>query len=671
MRRFSRLLFVFLATLLLASSAFATSFIVPTDRQMVAKSSAIAIGTVEGSYVRQFDPDGDLPVETVFEIRLERGLKNGGKAGDLISVVTPGGHIDGRTLYVPGAPQFVLGQRVLLFLTRHKNHWETTDLMLGKFRFATTMRGDHVVVRDDDADVDTDAPRPEAMRSEAGFLRFIEGTVRGAAPAESYTLPPTTLSVSSQAQTSRAIVADIAPFAPESYTQKFGTQGSKWSPTVAATALNFFRRTGCGAPSCDIGSPDQGIVNGMAAWDNECSSIMMMVLAGTTSTPAGAIDNPVTGPCTICDQKNVIEFNDPQNKIAGSWTGAGTIAVTTITVADDVPTVGANFLKILDADIVFQNGYNPSTEVSYPVAVTHELGHAIGFRHSNASPASPNDSANTCNPATEECQTTGQAIMYWLVNSALGSTLQTWDIHAIQAVYPGPAGACSKYTGIFRPSNAAFFLKNANNTGFADTVITFGNPTDLSVTGDWNNDGIDTVGIFRNGTFFLKNTNVTGFSDISFFLGGPGDLPVAGDWNGDGITTVGVFRNGTFFLRNSNSGGPPDAIFNLGQAGDLPIAGDWNGDGIDTVGVYRPSTGQFFLKNTNSTGFADIAFVYGGNPGDLPVTGDWNGDGKTTIGLYRTGSFLLRNSNTSGIADVVFNLGNPGDTPVSGNWIGH
>jgi hypothetical protein len=99
------------------------------------------------------------------------------------------------------------------------------------------------------------------------------------------------------------------------------------------------------------------------------------------------------------------------------------------------------------------------------------------------------------------------------------------------------------------------------------------------------------------------------------------------------------------------------------------IAGDWNGDGKDTTGVFRPVNGIIFLKNTNTTGFADIAINYG-SPGDKPVTGDWNDDQIDTIGVYRSGIFYLRNSNTVGSAELVFALGIPGDIPLAGNWDG-
>src|SRR6266540_6593025 len=210
---------------------------------------------------------------------------------------------------------------------------------------------------------------------------------------------------------------------------------------------------------------------------------------------------------------------------------------------------------------------------------------------------------------------------------------------------------CGVKVGVYRPSNGLLFLKNTNTTGIADVAINYGIPGDYPVTGDWDGNGTDTIGVYRNGTFYLRNSNTVGFADIVFPFGLPGDQPVAGDWDGNGTDTVGVYRNGTFFLRNSNSNGIADISFGLGIPGDVGIAGDWNNDGMDTTGVFRPSNGVIFLKNANSTGFADVAINYG-IPGDKPVIGDWNNDGIDTIGVYRNGTFYLRNTNTVVFADV-------------------
>jgi hypothetical protein len=41
------------------------------------------------------------------------------------------------------------------------------------------------------------------------------------------------------------------------------------------------------------------------------------------------------------------------------------------------------------------------------------------------------------------------------------------------------------------------------------------------------------------------------------------------------------------------------------------VAGDWDGNGSDTIGVYRPSSGVFYLKNSNMQGVADASFHAG------------------------------------------------------------
>ena len=232
-------------------------------------------------------------------------------------------------------------------------------------------------------------------------------------------------------------------------------------------------------------------------------------------------------------------------------------------------------------------------------------------------------------------------------------------------------GAGGDTTGVFRPSNGLVYMKNKNETGFADIALNYGLPGDYPVVGDWDGNGTTTVGIYRGNTFFLRNENTIGFATIVFDFGQVGDQPIAGDWDGDGVDTIGVIRPSLsqFFLRNSNDAGPADMTFVLGNPGDVGVAGDWNGDGLDSTGVFRPANGIIYLKDQNTTGFADYALNYG-IPGDKPVMGDWNDDGIDTIGVYRNGLFYLRNENTIGFAEIIFGLGNPGDMPIAGNWDG-
>ncbi|OYT71678.1 MAG: hypothetical protein CFK52_07400 [Chloracidobacterium sp. CP2_5A] len=218
-------------------------------------------------------------------------------------------------------------------------------------------------------------------------------------------------------------------------------------------------------------------------------------------------------------------------------------------------------------------------------------------------------------------------------------------------------------------SAATAFTRHANSTGMADAVFAYGLPGDIPIVGDWDGDGVDTLGVFRPATaqFFLKNANTAGFADTAFNYGAPGDIPLAGDWTGKGFDSVGVFRNGVFFLKDSNTAGFADRAVAFGQASDLPIAGDWNGDGKTSVGVFRD--GIFLLRNNNASGAPDASFAFG-QAGDRPVAGDWTGKGFDSVGVFRNGQFLLRNANSSGTPDISINFGSAGDRPIVGNWNG-
>lgn len=143
------------------------------------------------------------------------------------------------------------------------------------------------------------------------------------------------------------------------------------------------------------------------------------------------------------------------------------------------------------------------------------------------------------------------------------------------------------------------------------------------------------------------------------------------------LDTVGLYdgENAAAYLRNANSSGFADLAFGFGVPGMTALTGDWDGDGVDSIGAYDPVGSTFFLRNTNSSGFADIAFAFGpGGAGWRPLAGDWDGDGIDSIGLYDPagGVFYLRNRNSTGFADlsVSFGPGALGWLPLGGDWNG-
>lgn len=182
--------------------------------------------------------------------------------------------------------------------------------------------------------------------------------------------------------------------------------------------------------------------------------------------------------------------------------------------------------------------------------------------------------------------------------------------------------------GLYRRSDGYVYLRNSNTQGVADISFFFGNPGDLPIAGDFDGDGRDTVSIYRPSEqrFYIMNSLGSGdaglgAADYSFMFGNPGDAPIAGDFDGDGVDTIGIHRpsTGKVMYRNQNSTGAAQADFVFGDPGDVLITGDWNADGVDTVAVYRPRNGAFYVKTKNSSGEADFGVEVGFLEGVIPL----------------------------------------------------
>ena len=184
--------------------------------------------------------------------------------------------------------------------------------------------------------------------------------------------------------------------------------------------------------------------------------------------------------------------------------------------------------------------------------------------------------------------------------------------------------------GLYRQSDGFVYLRNSNTQGIADVRYFFGNPGDIPLAGDFNGDGCDTVSIYRpsEGRVYVINElgsadGGLGAAEIAYYFGAPGDKPFAGDFDGDGIDTVGLHResSGLVYFRNSHTEGIADYTFVYGNPGDRMVAGRWSaGQSVDTVGIFRPGFGEFFLRYANTPGYADDSFEYG-NYAMVPVAG--------------------------------------------------
>jgi hypothetical protein len=229
--------------------------------------------------------------------------------------------------------------------------------------------------------------------------------------------------------------------------------------------------------------------------------------------------------------------------------------------------------------------------------------------------------------------------------------------------------------GVYKDGNWA--LRNSNSAGSPDITTVFGgDPSDLPVTGDWNGDGRDTIGIYRSSTaiFYLSDTNTAPTITYSFVFGNPGDTPFAGKWASDMTHDgVGVYRNsnGILFQKKELISGFGDYFAVFGDPGDQGIAGDWENNGYDSIGIYRSGNQTWYLTNNSTPSgvtFGDISFVWDIGSA-APVIGDWDGTNGSTVGyLTSAGTFTLHSTNATVGTDNVFAFGAAGSRPVAGKW---
>ncbi len=257
-----------------------------------------------------------------------------------------------------------------------------------------------------------------------------------------------------------------------------------------------------------------------------------------------------------------------------------------------------------------------------------------------------------------------------------GNVLTTSQEFVVPNCPVPPPGAKADNYGLVDPGSGKWYLRNSLGQV---TSFFYGNPGDVPFMGDWNCDGVDTPGLYRqsDGYVYLRNSNTQGVADIKFFFGNPGDVPLAGDFNNNGCDTVSLYRPSEqiFYIINKlGSGdkglGKADYFFMFGNPGDKPVVGDWDGDGIDEAGLHRESSGFFYYRNTHTTGIADGQFFFG-DPGDRFVAGDWGViDKKDTPAVFRPSNriFYFRHTLTQGVADSQFTWSGAGSTwlPVAG-----
>ncbi|MEO8379135.1 MAG: hypothetical protein ABI779_05685 [Acidobacteriota bacterium] len=427
--------------LFLTATASAATFNLPTDAELLGRADLVVVATVLDSASREAS---DRMILTDHRLRVEQVLK--GTASGTIVISEVGGFVNGRGMEISGSARYERGTRVLTFLRkRDDGTYYTAFMALGQYRFE---RNNSVLVRD--------ARGIESPSGEAADARdartFVQSILTGdfkRGPRVATTGASMRLKPATNAAASAYVFSDV------------GNTPKRWEGCEAGCTIGFTINNV--QPVVDTVA---GLNAAFAAWTNHPNSFVSFdeVGLGTQSNQ----DN---------DDVNDIVFNwdgtNPHSSCEGAL-GCGIIYFSGPPF--DHVFRGETFWDVISADVVIRS--TVTNQNTFNAVLTHELGHALAFRHSNQGTPS------------------GTGIMNSSVPTANGAQLGPWDEEALTAVY-GPGVACVPVTTV-TPSGGG--------------TVDFGSPRQLSVTanGDtprtyqWyeGNSGVTTTPVGTNSSTF-------------------------------------------------------------------------------------------------------------------------------------------------------------------------
>ncbi|MEO8584746.1 MAG: hypothetical protein ABI584_01155 [Acidobacteriota bacterium] len=424
-----------------ASHAPATTYLPITDAGLIERSSVVVRGAVESVRVEE----GPAGFVTVYRFRVEETWKGGSAPG--IEVLVPGGSNGTRGTAVWGMPEFRPGDEEVLFLNAGRDgRFRVSELMLGAFevvedaagkRFAMRTRlalgdvGYARVAREDGEPSDEAEPVRELVAFRAVVREPSSYAARARLVAESRSVSGTLLPRQAGRRTPNWVLVN-----PPNQSR------FNWSPGGQATASVGY--TPGGQSNLSDGSTGiSHIATAVSSW------------VGVTGADI-RLSAPVSGTAGVTIPVNLNVAADPYSFWTTPFCGGGVLGVASSHYSGTHTWAGGTWFGSVSGG-VWIRAYSCPTNVSYYANVLpHELGHVLGFGHSDmAVDLRDANRANNCLATMKSCLgPCGQAPCNAVDNVRIPFTLGADDMEVARFVYqaaglppPLPPPAVSVVTG--------------------------------------------------------------------------------------------------------------------------------------------------------------------------------------------------------------------------------